>query len=357
MQFMNRILITGGAGFVGSNLAINLKNDFSSSEIIALDNLKRRGSEINLMRLNKGGVNFVHGDIRNKEDLEAVGAVDLIVDCSAEPSVLAGIKESPEYVVSTNLGGTLNTLEMARKNESSIIFLSTSRVYPIKTLRGIKCSETESRFEILEKQLLTGVSSKGITENFPIEGVRSLYGATKLCSEIMMQEYLETYDLKGVINRCGVITGPWQMGKVDQGVIALWIARHLYGGKLKYIGYGGSGKQVRDALHIDDLYRLIKIQIEDLKRHNKEIYNVGGGRDVSISLLELTQLCQKITGNTIKIDPVNEERIFDVPVYITDNSKVQKATGWKPNKSIEEIITDVSKWIIANKELLEPVLN
>ncbi len=117
-----RILVTGGAGFVGSTLALAFKRDFPSMEVVALDNLKRRGSELNLPRLRAGGVGFVHGDIRNIEDLDAVGEMDLLLECSAEPSVLAGYGESPLYVIQTNLNGTVNCLEIARKHKMDTVF-------------------------------------------------------------------------------------------------------------------------------------------------------------------------------------------------------------------------------------------
>ena len=119
---MKKILITGGAGFVGSNLAILLKQEFLDIDVIAVDNLKRRGSELNLKRLNYHGVNFIHGDIRNKEDLESINSFDLLIDCSAEPSVTAGYGESPEYLLNTNLIGTINCLEVVRKCNAAFCF-------------------------------------------------------------------------------------------------------------------------------------------------------------------------------------------------------------------------------------------
>src|SRR3990172_3746260 len=114
------ILITGGAGFVGSNLAIKIKKNNIKSRVIALDNLKRRGSELNMARLKDAGVEFIHGDVRNKEDLECIGPFDLMIECSAEPSVLAGYNESPAYLVNTNLLGTVNCLESVRKHKADI---------------------------------------------------------------------------------------------------------------------------------------------------------------------------------------------------------------------------------------------
>ena len=354
---MEKILITGGAGFAGSSLALLLRDKYPKIKIIALDNLKRRGSELNLPRLKKKNIEFFHGDIRNPEDLEAVGGFDLMLECSAEPSVLAGCNESPKYLINTNLLGTVNCLEAVRNNKAIIIFLSTSRVYPVKAINQLLFTEEATRFELAHKQETAGISSKGINEKFSLEGTRSLYGTTKLASEMLIQEYIETYGIKGVINRCGVLTGPWQMGKLDQGVVVLWLARHIFNKKLSYIGFGGTGKQVRDILHIKDLFKLIDLQMNSVNDFNGEIYNVGGGPEISVSLLELTKQCEEITGKKIDIASVKEIRPNDIPYYITDSSKINKKSGWKPEITCYEIFKEIADWININKEILEPILS
>jgi CDP-paratose 2-epimerase len=240
VEFKN-ILITGGAGFAGSNLALKLKADYPKTVITCLDNLKRRGSELSLRRLKAAGIEFVHGDIRSKEDLAGI-SFDLLIECSAEPSVLAGIESSPEYLLNTNLFGTVNCLEAVRKNNAAILFLSTSRIYPISPINELAFTESKKRFDIADQQSIPGVSSKGIAEQFPLDKPRSLYGVTKLASELIIAEYADTYGIRSVVNRCGVITGPWQMGKIDQGVFVLWVAKHYFNQSLSYIGYGGEGK-------------------------------------------------------------------------------------------------------------------
>src|ERR1700687_5441384 len=259
-----RILITGGAGFIGSNLALSLKRDRPSATVVAFDNLKRRGSELTLSRLRASGVEFVHGDVRSIDDLTNAGPANIVVEASAEPSVFAGYGSQPNYVIHTNLFGAANCLEHARQYGSDFVFLSTSRVYPINLLRMLPLDKDGSRFVLRSGTHLPGVSATGISESFSLTGHRSLYGATKLAAELLVEEYRVMYGLRGVINRCGVISGPWQMGKVDQGVMVLWVASHLFGRGLGYIGFGGQGKQVRDVLHIDDLGDLIDIQLRDL---------------------------------------------------------------------------------------------
>lgn len=352
----NTILITGGAGFVGSNLALHLKRTRPQARVLAFDNLKRRGSELNLPRLKAAGVEFVHGDVRSPGDLEAVDHADLLLECSAEPSVLAGIDSSPDYVVQTNLVGTLNVLEYCRRQRTAMIFLSTSRVYPIDPLCRVQLTETATRFEIDATQTVSGISARGIAEDFPLAGARSLYGASKLASELFITEYGAQYDLTMLVNRFGVIAGPWQMGKIDQGVVTLWVARHVYGQPLSYIGFGGTGKQVRDVLHIDDVCELIALQIDRLESLRGALFNVGGGRPVSVSLAELTTLCRSVTGKSIAIASVPENRAADVPLYITDNSKIEATLDWRPQRSMERLIEDVHGWIAANEASLRPIL-
>ena len=357
MEEFNNILITGGCGFVGSSLALLLKQEDISRKVISLDNLKRRGSELNISRLKDAGIEFIHGDIRVAEDLAAIGEIDLLVECSAEPSVMAGYNDSPAYAVQTNLAGTYNCLELVRNCNAALCFLSSSRVYPHRLIEKLVYTEKSTRYDLLSEQPLPGAGPRGIAENFPLDGPRSLYGATKLASELLIHEYIDMYDIKAVINRCGLIAGPGQFGKTDQGIISFWVARHFWKQPLADTGFGGSGKQVRDILHVKDLYSLIKIQLADINKYNGVIYNVGGGRENSISLLELTDMCRTISGNTIRITSETDQRPADIRLYISDNRKICSATGWRPIISPQEIITEIYSWIQENENILEGVLN
>lgn len=349
-----KILVTGGAGFVGSNISVSLKKHCSNIEVIALDNLYRKGSELNIDRLEENGVRFVKGDIRAKKDLE-IKNVDLLIECSAEPSVMAGVDSSPEYLLETNLVGAINCFEFARKNSSDVVFLSTSRVYPIQKLNDLLYEETGTRFVLKDNQKIGGASKNGIQETFPIEGVRSLYGTTKLSAELILQEYIQLYGIRGVINRCGLITGPWQMGKIDQGIIAYIMSRHIFNKPYSYIGFGGKGKQVRDVLHVDDLFDAIIIQLQDMGSYNGSVYNIGGGVDNSISLLELTNACQKLTGNAVSVDNIKETRVGDVRIYISDTTLFSSTAKWSQKKSMSTVIKDVYVWFEKNKSSLEGV--
>ena len=351
-----RILITGGAGFIGANVALGLGLRRPDWEIAALDNLRRRGAELNLPRLRDGGVEFVHGDVRVFDDLLSTGEFDALVECSAEPSALAGYDGSPDYVVKSNLLGAYNCLELARRCCAYVVFLSTSRVYPIEGLRALLIEEHDTRFVLSEVQLLAGASSSGIAEQFPLDGARTLYGATKLAAELLIEEYRNAFGLRAVINRCGVIAGPWQMGKVDQGIFTYWMLAHHFRRPLTYIGFGGHGKQVRDLLHVEDLVDLLEAQLADPLRWDGAKLNVGGGRDSSLSLLETTALCSEITGNVLDVRAERETRPGDVPVYISDCRELFGRTSWRPRRGPPDILADIEAWLCSNEAAIRDAL-
>ena len=354
---MNRLLITGGAGFVGSNLAVSLASRHSDWEIVALDNLYRRGSELNLPRLEEAGVEFVKGDVRDPEDLGALPAFDAIVECSAEPSVMSGTDGDTSYLLHTNLTGAYNCLELARRDGAFLVFLSTSRVYPVEPQADLVLEEASTRFEISAKQAVPGVSPAGVSEEFPLSGARTLYGATKLAAELLIEEYRAAFDLRAVVDRCGVIAGPWQMGKVDQGVFTHWMLAHHFGNPLTYIGFGGTGKQVRDLLHVEDLIDLVELQLLAPERWDGVTANVGGGREVSLSLLETTEICRELTGNEVLIAPVTETRAGDVPIYLSDCSRLFELTDWRPQRRASQVLADIHQWISADQERIAKALN
>lgn len=353
-----KVLITGGAGFVGSRLALAYRERYPTSTIAVLDNLKRRGSELNLALFRKQGIEFHHGDIRSPSDLSDLpGSYDLLVEASAEPSVLAGLGGSPGYLIGTNLVGTLNCLEFARERVESMVFLSTSRVYSIQPLREIQLREEATRFEISAEQTLPGVSAAGIAESFPTHLPRSLYGATKLASELMIQEYADTYGLRAVINRCGVIAGSGQFGKVDQGVFTLWVANHYFKKPLRYTGFGATGRQVRDLLHPDDLFDLIERQVPRLNEARGAVYNVGGGVEGSVSLQELTALCRDVVGEEVPIAEDRSTSPVDIPLYISNNARASRDFGWTPRRSVRYIVEEIASWLRQNEQELRPIFS
>jgi CDP-paratose 2-epimerase len=351
-----RLLITGGAGFIGASLALDLAARHPDWEISALDNLHRRGSELNLARLRECGVRFVHGDVRDPADLRAAGEFDKLIECSAEPSVMAGIDGSTEFLVRTNLLGAYHCLEEATRNGAQVIFLSTSRVYPVHALNALAFAESDTRFDLLDEQELTGASKYGVSERFPMDGARTLYGATKLAAELLITEYAESFGLSTVVNRCGVVAGPWQMGKVDQGVFTHWMLAFYFRHTLSYLGFGGTGKQVRDLLHVADLGDLVDDQLLRPEHWAGAVVNVGGGADVSLSLKETSSLCAAITGHDLELDGDPQTRVGDVRIYISDDRALAGYTEWSPRRSPTEILSDIYSWIHDHEQLVASAL-
>lgn len=351
-----RILVTGGAGFVGSNVATVLAEALPETHVIAFDNLYRRGSELNLDRLAGAGVEFVRGDVRSATDLAALGSIDTLIECSAEPSVMSGTDGDSTYMFETNLVGAYNCLELARRTDAQLIFLSSSRIYPLDGLRSVVLEEGPTRFEPTAEQVVPGWSADGVSEEMPLGGARTLYGTTKLSAELLCAEFNAQFGVRTVVNRCGVIAGPWQMGKVDQGVFTHWLLAHEFGQPLSYIGFGGNGKQVRDLLHVLDLCELVVRQVKEPDRWNGLTFNVGGGREISLSLLEATGICSELTGREVEIDSVPEDRDGDIPVFISDCSRLSAFTDWRPSRDARRILGDIHEWIRSDRKRIGEVL-
>jgi CDP-paratose 2-epimerase len=351
------ILVTGGAGFVGSNLAVSLARRHPEWELVALDSLHRKGSELNLPRLKEAGVRFVRGDVREPDQLEAIGPITALVECSAEPSVMSAIESGTSFVYHTNLTGAYNCLELARRRGAYVVFLSTSRVYPVAPLNELAYEEGETRFALADRQRVPGASGAGISEEFPMLGARTLYGTTKLAAELLIEEYRAMFGLRAVVDRCGVIAGPWQMGTVDQGVFTHWMLAHRFQRPLKYIGFGGRGKQVRDLLHVEDLVDLVERQLLDPTGWDGRTVNVGGGRACSLSLRETTEICRRLTGNEVAIEPEPQTRAGDVPIYLSDCARLFGLDEWRPRRSAEQVLADIHEWIAGDEERIAAALN
>ncbi len=336
-----KILITGGCGFVGTNLCLYL--NLKKHKVYSLDNLSRKGSKYNQELLKKRRIKNYKLEISNYKNIKSLPKFDLIVDCCAEAAVEVSKKET-DKVFYTNLIGTYNVLKKAKQDKSKLIFLSSSRVYPLKSLNNL----------IGSKKINKKISIKTkINENFNLIGAKSIYGFSKLSSEMLIEEFSYAFGIKYIIDRCGVISGPLQFGKQDQGFVSLWIWKHLNKMKLDYIGYGGTGHQVRDVLHISDLTELINIQIKKFNKINNKIFTVGGSNTSKISLKDLTKLCVKITGNKIKIGKKKRTSNYDIPYYISDNKNVSKTYGWKVKKNIHDIVHDVYNWLSKNKKFIK----
>lgn len=342
-----KILITGGCGFVGSNLCIFLKN--LGFKVFSLDNLSRKGSNINKKRLELKKIKNFKYDISNNKKIRLLPKFDFIIDCCAEPSVEASRKSDKDAirVFKTNLEGTLNILLKCVKDSSKIIFLSSSRVYSIDSLNKL------NKFKKIIKKPLK--IKKSIDLKFDNRSPKTIYGFTKLASEELIKEFSYANKIKYIINRCGVITGPWQMGKVDQGFVSFFIWNILNKRNIKFIGYGGHGYQERDLLHIDDLNELILKQIRKFEKLHNKSFTVGGGEKNLISLKSLKIKIEKITGNKVKSIAVNSTSVYDIPYFLTNNNIIKKTYNWAPKKNINNILNDIYKWQIENTKFISKI--
>tara|TARA_Y100001970_G_C14229351_1_gene857649 strand:- start:1869 stop:2867 length:999 start_codon:yes stop_codon:yes gene_type:complete len=328
-----RILITGGCGFIGSNLAIFLKNKIKNVKINSIDNLSRKGSRLNYKRIIKKKIKNFKNDVAKPNNFKSLPKFDLIIHCAAEPSIETSRKKIKE-VFESNLVGTLNVLNKCIKDNANIIYLSSSRVYSMKNLFKLK--------------------KKGsVNENFNVENSKSIYGFTKLSSELLIKEYSYLHKIKYIINRVALVSGPWQFGKEQQGFVSLWIWRHLNRLKLNYIGFGGNGKQVRDVLHVEDLCELILLQIQKFKKINNKLMNVGGGKRNSLNLVQLTRMSENLTKNKIKIGSIKKTSPYDVPYYVSNINYVKKLYNWGPKRDLRKILADLYFWMKPNISILK----
>jgi CDP-paratose 2-epimerase len=349
-----KILITGICGFVGSTLAIELMRQTPGLEIIGIDNLSRPGSELNRQIWKQHGVRLWHGDIRNPSDLEALPMVDWIIDAAANPSVLAGVQgqTSSRQLIEHNLVGTINLLEYCKRAKCGFLMLSTSRVYSLPRLAGLKMeTKGNALVPVWQDFKGPGLTTKGVTEEFSTEPPLSLYGASKLASEIMVLEYGAAFGLPVYVNRCGVLAGAGQFGKADQGIFSFWIHSHCRKRPLKYIGFGGTGYQVRDCLHPRDLVSLLLKQM-NASGKNGGVLNVSGGTDQAMSLAQLTDWCARRFGpHEVKREP--QDRLYDVPWLILNAERAQQIWGWQPATSLENILAEIARHAESHSDWLE----
>ncbi|MFZ4115256.1 MAG: NAD-dependent epimerase/dehydratase family protein [Chthoniobacterales bacterium] len=351
-----KLLITGICGFVGHAVAQALKEYHEGLELVGIDNFIRPGSESNRSSLKKLGVQLFHGDLRSASDLEQLPKVDSVIDAAANPSVLAGIdgKTSSRQLVEHNLGGTINLLEYCKRHRARFILLSTSRVYSIPPLAALPVKEENDAFYLVEEESLpTGVSKHGVDESFSTEPPLSLYGSTKRASELLALEYGESFDFPVLINRCGVLAGAGQFGRADQGIFAYWINSCLRKQPLQYIGFEGSGYQVRDVLHPRDVAVLISRQLHgNYPSMKNRVINCSGGCDLAISLRQLSAWCAKRFGAHEIISSM-ETRTFDIPWMVLDSRKAEQLWEWKPTWKGEEILEEIAKHAEAHPEWLQ----
>ena len=200
---------------------------------------------------------------------------------------------------------------------------------------------SNDRFELKPSER-KGISQSGITENFPTTAPISLYGASKLASEALILEYGECFGFPVWINRCGVLAGAGQFGKGDQGIFSYWIHSFREKSPLKYIGFNGTGHQLRDAMHPKDLVSLLSQQIMEPDSEAPKIVNLGGGIDNSMSLKELSNWCEERFGSN-EIISSEEVRPMDAPWIVMDSTTAQNALNWHVEIKIEDILNEIAQ--------------
>ena len=350
-----KILITGICGFVGNSVAHALLDDLPALELIGLDNLSRAGSHLNKAPLQRRGVKLIHADIRAASDLEMIPGVDWIIDAAANPAVLAGVDglTSSRQLIEHNLYGTVNLLELAKRFRAGVILLSTSRVYAIKPLAALPVVPDDDAFRLdASAALPAGVSEAGITEEFSTAPPVSLYGSSKLASEVLALEYAETFGFPVWINRCGILAGAGQFGRPDQGIFAFWINSYLRGQPLRYIGFGGTGHQTRDCLHPRDLAALLQLQMTGSPAGQARTINVSGGASSAISLAQLSKWCAaRFTPRSVEADL--QPRQFDLPWVVLDSRLATQTWNWTPQIAVEAILEEIAAHAEANEHWLE----
>jgi CDP-paratose 2-epimerase len=269
--------------------------------------------------------------------------------------VLAGVNgdSSSRQLLEHNLVGTINLLEFCKCTGAGLILLSTSRVYSIVPLVNLPVTvENEAYRPQLDSYCVVGLSSEGVAENFPTAPPVSLYGATKLASELITLEYGEAFGLPIWINRCGVLAGAGQFGRPDQGIFAFWINSYLRRRPLKYIGFDGQGHQVRDCLHPRDVAALVWKQMKSPDRQVERVQNISGGVASAMSLAQLSSWCAARFGkHTVGRDSTS--RPYDVPWMVLNSASARRQWDWQPTVRIAQILEEIAQHAEAHPEWLD----
>ena len=350
-----KVLLTGACGFVGSTLAQALIERVQGIEIVGMDNLSRAGSERNRSALQALHVDLRHGDVRVPSDFEQLPPVEWVIDAAANPSVLAGVDgtTSSRQLIEHNLYGTVNLLEFCKAHKAGFILLSTSRVYSIADLAAIPVEHVDDAFRLeTGAPLPPGVSPRGVSERFSTAPPLSLYGVAKASSELLALEYADAFGFTSWINRCGVLGGAGQFGRRDQGIFAFWINAWLRRRPLSYIGFGGTGAQVRDCLHPRDLAPLLARQMTEPAKGRPRTVNLGGGLARALSLRQLSAWCERRFGpHEVRSHP--ETRQFDVPWLVMDASLADTTWQWRPDTPLDAILDEIARHAELNPGWLE----
>lgn len=342
-----RLLITGGGGFVGSHLAEYFAE---KAKVIVIDNLSRlellkknvKNRSYNWDYLKKfDTIKLVKGDVRNFDELKEISkGIDVIIHAAAQTAVTSSVTES-KTDFEINALGTFNTLEVARQNDvKTFLYCSTNKVYG-ENVNKIGIEEKEKRY-IFEEKFKEGLPepfSTDLCEHTP-------YGCSKLTGDTYTQDYGHLYGLKTGVFRMSCIYGTRQFGFEDQGWISwLTIATILK----KPITIFGDGKQVRDVLYVSDLVNAFDAFIKSNMKN--EVFNLGGGPNNTLSLIELIDLLEELTRKRSNLT-FKDWRPSDQKVYISNINKIKKCLNWEPKTSPEEGVKKLVDWVKKNKDIL-----
>ena len=337
-----RIFITGGVGFIGVNAA----NHFASQgwQVTVFDNFSRRGVDINANFLKEkwpDAVTIIRGDVcKDQKALEqGASSHDVILHLAGQVAVTTSVKE-PMMDCEQNLLGTLHVLEAARsvENPPIVLFASTNKVYG--GLESIPVREEERRYVFADGR-------KGATEEEPLD-FHSPYGCSKGAADQYVRDYARMYGIPTVVFRQSCIYGPHQLGVEDQGWVAWFLIASMLGRPLSLYG---NGKQVRDLLYVDDLVRLYEKAVENINACSGRIYNIGGGSENTLSLIEFLEHMEKELG----LKPAwtrAEVRPGDQPIFVSDNSKAKKELGWEPKMQLKEGLASLHGWLRENMDTI-----
>ncbi len=341
---MSRIVITGGAGFIGSHVAEYYSK--KGEEVVVLDNLSRakllgKGAEWTLynwlyLREKCQNVTLFEADVRNIDKVsEAVDDCDLILHGAAQVAVTTSLND-PVTDLMINSYGTLNILEVARRKDAAVIFLSTNKVYG-DGVNKIPLNEEELKYVYADLRF-----TEGIPESFPIDGcAHTPYGCSKLAADIYVQDYGRIYGLSTVALRMSCIYGERQFGLEDQGWLAHFALKAIKG---EQITIYGNGKQVRDVLYVGDLVRVIDLAYKNSFRLRGEMFNIGGGPENQLSLLEAIKYFEELVGSRIELI-FRDWRPADQIVYISNINKAREVLGWRPVVGWREGIRGMYEWL------------
>lgn len=336
------IMITGGAGFIGSNAA----QHFASSgwDVTVLDNLSRKGAKQNLEWLrSRLNVAFIRADIRDQRAIEEAFAnqprLDAVLHLAAQVAVTTSVVD-PRTDFEINALGTLNVLEAARRYcpDAVILNASTNKVYG--KMEHLEIEQQDGRWQY------AGMKS-GVGESAPLD-FHSPYGCSKGAAERYVADYQRIYGLRTVNFRQSCIYGPRQFGVEDQGWLAWFIIASVLD---RPITIYGDGRQVRDVLHVEDLLRLYEAAIEQADAVAGMAFNVGGGPEHTLSLLELLDLIRARTG-VVDEPGFGDERPGDQKVYVSDIRLADEKLDWRPEVAVDDGVGRLVDWVQDNRDLL-----